>query len=213
MEAFRHQHLVYVPITKHASTSYRHLFRDQLGWQPMQTDEIDWTVDHVFGHLLHPYTRHLQGITECVQKYNLVHLVDDECFLTLLGTAVFDLHSYPLSAGFGDSLYKIDWILLDHHIYDSDYITRNFLQQHGIMIDTIPRLNTARPNEKVLLEKIQTVRDSKDLTNTLTYFYEQDVVLYDRVNRHSRYHELENLPWSECSWLTNYVPIKVEVDL
>jgi len=74
-------------------------------------------------------------------------------------------------------------------------------------------LNTARPNEKVLLEKIQTVRDSKDLTNTLTYFYEQDVVLYDRVNRHSRYHELENLPWSECSWLTNYVPIKVEVDL
>lgn len=213
MEAFRFNDLVYIPITKHASTSYRYLFREVLNWQEIQTDEIDWSTDHVFAHLLHPYTRHLKGITECILKYNLAELVDDNNFLKLLGTAVFDLHSYPLAPAFGDDLYKIDWILLDHHIYSSDYITLTFLKQHGIEVDSIPKLNTSRPEEKVLLEKIQQIRDESDLTGTLTYFYDQDVVLWDRVNRSSRYHELENLSWHDCSWLTNYNPIKTEVDL
>jgi len=214
MEAFRFNNLVYIPITKHASTSYRHLFRDILSWQEIQTDEIDWAQDHVFAHLLHPYTRHLKGITECVAKYNLLSLVDNDNFLKLLGTAVFDLHSYPLSVAFGDWLYKIDWILLDHHLYDADYLTLTFLQQHGISVDVIPKLNTSYPDQKILLEKIKKIRDDNDLTGTLTYFYEQDVVLYDRVNRYSKYHELNNnQSWDECSWLTNYSPVKTEVEL
>jgi len=214
MEAFRFNNLVYIPITKHASTSYRHLFKNVLEWQEIQTDEIDWSKDYVFAHLLHPYTRHLKGITECVAKYNLCSLVDNDNFLKLLGTAVFDLHSYPLSAAFGDWLYKIDWILLDHHIYDSDYLTLTFLNQHGVTLDAIPKLNISYPNEKELLEKIKKIRDANDLTGTLTYFYEQDVVLYDRVNRYSKYHELNNdRSWNECSWLTNYSPIKTKVEL
>jgi hypothetical protein len=214
MEAFRFNNLVYIPITKHASTSYRHLFRDILSWQEIQTDEIDWTHDYVFAHLLHPYTRHLKGITECVKKYNLDDFVDNENFLKLLGTAVFDLHSYPLSTAFGDKLYKIDWILLDHYIYDADYLTTTFLNQQGVSIDAIPKLNHSHPSERELLEKIKQIRDSNSLTGTLTYFYEEDVVLYDRVNRYSKYHELNNnRSWSECSWLTNYSPVKNEVEL
>ena len=115
-----------------------------------------------------------------------------------------------MATALGDKLYKIDWLLLDHYIYDSDYITTQFLKQHGVEIDSIPKLNSSYPNEKALLEKIEKIRDDNNLTGTLTYFYEQDVVLYDRVNRYSRYHELENMPWKECSWLTNYTPIKVE---
>jgi hypothetical protein len=214
MEAFRFNHLVYIPITKHASTSYRHLFKDLLRWQEIQTDEIDWNQDHVFAHLLHPYTRHLKGITECLLKYNLTSLVTNENFLKLLSTAVFDLHSYPLSTAFGDKLYKIDWLILDHSAYSGDYITINFLKQHGIIVDSIPKLNEGHPGGKKLLEKIQSIRDSNNLTGTLTYFYEQDVVLYDRVNRYSKYYELKNnRSWSECSWLTNYSPVKTVVEL
>ena len=88
-----------------------------------------------------------------------------------------------------------------------------FLKQHGVEIDSIPKLNPSRPEEKALLNKIQQLRDENDLTGTLTYFYEQDVVLWDRVNRHSRYHELENMPWQDCSWLTNYSTTKIEVEL
>jgi hypothetical protein len=214
MEAFRFNNLVYIPITKHASTSYRHLFRDILSWQEIQTDEIDWTHDYVFAHLLHPYTRHLKGITECVKNYRLNELVDNDNFLKLLGTAVFDLHSYPLSVAFGNDLYKIDWILLDHPIYNSNYLTLCFLNQNGVMIDEIPHMNSSFPDEKQLLEKIQHIRDSNNLTGTLTYFYEQDVILYDRVNRYSKYYELNNnRSWSECSWLTNYEPVKTQVEL
>jgi hypothetical protein len=205
MEAWRFNKLVYIPITKHASTSYIKLFRDQLKWQTIQSDEIDWEVDHVFAHLLQPYERHLKGITECVTKYELTELVDNDNFLKLLGTAVFDLHSYPLSVAFGDNFYKVDWILLDDSTFSGDYITKKLLASYGITVDEIPKLHkTIDVNKKQLLEKIRRIRDANDLTGTLTYFYEQDVVLYDRVNRNSRYHELENLPWQECSWLTNY---------
>ena len=205
MEAWRFNNLVYIPITKHASTSYTQLFRDQLSWQSIQSDEIDWDVDHVFAHLMQPYERHLKGITECLVKYNLTELVNNNNFLKLLGTAVFDLHSYPLSFAFGDNFYKVDWILLDDANVSGDAVTKKLLASYGIIVDSIPKLHeTTDPGKKQLLEKIRKIRDTNDLTGTLTYFYEQDVVLYDRVNRNSKYHELDNLPWQECSWLTNY---------
>jgi hypothetical protein len=206
MDAYRFNNLVYIPITKHASSSYIELFRNQLNWEPIQTDEIDWANNHVFSHLLHPYTRHLKGITECIQKYDLTELLDNKKFLTLLGTAVFDLHSYPLSTVFGEQLYKIDWLLLDHPQISGDYLTVKFLEHHGIKIfeGDIPKLHKAHNAQTKLLDKISEIRDQKDLTGTLTYFYDRDVVLYALVNQHTRFCEINNMPWKECSWLTNY---------
>jgi hypothetical protein len=206
MDAYRFNNLVYIPIPKHASSSYIELFRNQLNWLPIQTDTIDWANDHVFAHLLHPYTRHLKGITECIQKYDLIELLDDEKFLKLLGTAVFDLHSYPLATMFGDNLYKIDWLLLDHTEMSGDYITTKFLENYNIKIEEnkIPRLHTRYKHLIYVLEKIKEIRDQNDLTGTLTYFYDQDVVLYALVNQHTRFCEIDNLPWNECSWLNNY---------
>lgn len=204
MEAWRSNNLVYIPITKNASITYRNLFKN-LGWQEFQSDQINWDVDHVFAHLQDPYERHLKGITECLEKYNLFELVDNDNFLKLLGTAVFDLHSYPLAVAFGENFYKVDWILLDHPSYNPDDITKKFLAEHGIIVNDIPRLHqTTDVNKQNLLERIRKIRDGNKLTGTLTYFYEQDIVLYDKVNRNSQYHELENKSWKECSWLTNY---------
>jgi hypothetical protein len=206
MDAYRFNHLVYIPITKHASSSYTKLFGDQLNWEFIQTDSINWETDHVFSHLLHPYTRHLKGITECLWKYKLMDLVDNEKFLTLLGTAVFDLHSYPLATVFGKNLYKIDWLLLDHYEISGDYLTVKFLENQGIKIfeSDIPKLHKADINTTKLLNKISEIRDQQDLTGTLTYFYDQDVVLYALVNQYTKFCEINNLTWKECSWLTNY---------
>lgn len=207
MKIYRHKNLVYLPITKHASTSYTELFANRLNWKSSYSDLIDWETDYVFSHLLHPYTRHLKGITTCIQKYNLYDLVDNEKFLTLLGTAVFDLHSYPLSPALGENRFKIDWLLLDHPDVSGDYLTVKLLDSHGIKIspDLIPKMNVSNNNnDRDLLDKIRNIRDQNDLTGTLTYFYEQDMVLYGLVNESTKFCEIDNLSWNECSWLTNY---------
>lgn len=206
MNAYRFNQLVYIPISKQASSSYTELFARQLNWQPIQTDSIDWKADHVFSHLLHPYTRHLKGITECLIKYNLMDLVDNEKFLTLLGTAVFDLHSYPLATVFGEHVYDIDWLLLDHDKISGDYLTVKFLENQGINIaeSDIPKLGKSFAHATNLLNRISELRDRNNLTGTLTYFYDQDVVLYGLVNQYTKFGEIENIPWAECSWLNNY---------
>lgn len=206
MKIYRHKNLVYLPITKHASTSYSELFANQLKWEPSYSGSIDWETDHVFSHLLHPYTRHLKGITTCLQKYELRDLVDNKNFLKLLGTAVFDLHSYPLTPALGENRFKIDWLLLDHPDVSGDYLTVKLLDSYGIKIslDSIPKMNVNKENDKILLDKIRNIRDQNDLTGTLTYFYQQDIMLYGLVNQSTKFCEIDNLPWNECSWLNNY---------
>jgi hypothetical protein len=206
MKVFRHKNLVYLPITKNASTSYTELFSNQLKWQTSYIDLIDWEKDHVFSHLLHPYTRHLKGITTCLMTYQLHDLVDNNNFLKLLGTAVFDLHSYPLTPALGENVYKIDWLLLDHSEVSGDYLTVKLLESYDIKIteNDIPKLNIKSQHEKALLDKINQIRDQNNLTDTLTYFYEKDVFLYGLVNQSTKFCEIDHLPWSECSWLNNY---------
>jgi len=209
MRSYRYNNLVYIPFTKHASTSYTELFENKLNWEPTYSDLINWETDHVFAHLLHPYTRHLKGITECIANYGLHDFVGNNKFLKLLGTAVFDLHSYPLSPALGENRYKIDWLPLDHHKVSGGRLTIKLLKSHGIEIleSDIPNLNVKTKNEASLLAKISEIRDSQDLTGTLTYFYEQDVMLYGLVNQSLRFHEIDNLHWDQCSWLSNYKDI------
>jgi len=206
MLAYRYNNLVYIPFTKHASTSYTELFENKLKWERTPFDLINWETDHVFAHLLHPYTRHLKGITECIAKYELHDLVDNHKFLTLLGTAVFDLHSYPISYSLGEYRYKIDWLPLDNHKVSGNQLIIKLLESYGINIleSDIPRLNVKDKADSKLLAKISEIRDSQDLTGTLTYFYEQDVMLHGLVSQSLKFHEIENLTWDQCSWLTNY---------
>jgi hypothetical protein len=206
MQIYRYKNLVYLPITKHASTSYTELFVNRLKWQISHIDLVDWTTDHVFAHLLHPYTRHLKGISTCLTKYQLYDLVDNKNLLKLLSTAVFDLHSYPLTPALGENAFKIDWLLLDHHIVPGNQLTIKLLDSYGIKIteDDIPKLNTQSAYEKEIIDKISQIRNQHDLTGTLTYFYEKDVFLHGLVSQSTKFGEINNLPWTECSWLNNY---------
>ena len=215
MEALCRDNLVYVPITKNASTSYTHFFKNLLGWGSIQTDSIDWDKQHVFAHIMHPYKRHLKGTVQALYQYDLFDIVDDPRFLKLLGTAVFDLHSYPLSTVFAEKMMLIDWIMLDHPHVSSERCVKKLLQEHGIHIDenAIPGMNTSNNFFKKVSAKIENIRDQNDLSGTLTYFYDQDVYWYSQVWQHTLFYEMENLPWSECSWLKNYPRIEKEKQL
>ena len=205
MKALRFNNLVYIPITKHASSSYEQLFDKTLKWERIQTDRIDWQVDKVFAHIIHPYERHLKGIYQCLEKYRITDIINDPRFLKLLTTAVFDLHSYPLSVTFGDKIHAIDWLILDHHRISGNHITHKFLKSYGIDVEesTIPKMNSSTIQEKELINKIRQIRENNNLTGTLTYFYEQDVLLYNLVNQFTMFAELDNYHWDQVSWLAN----------
>jgi hypothetical protein len=204
MLAFRHEHLVYIPISKHASTSYVTLFRDKLKWQEVQTDSIDWYHDHVFAHIIHPYERHLKGTVQALIRYRLEHFIDDPKFVSLFTTAIFDLHAYPLSASFTvDQLYKIDWIFLDHATVPGDKLTCKFLSDQGIVINEqdIPMSNPADNQKKELTSRLRELRKDNPLVGELTYFYDIDVVLWNSVNERNHFTFVDSQNWDKCSWL------------
>ena len=205
MQAIRFNNLVYIPITKHASTSYTNLFKDRLGWERTQTHQIDWNQDRVFAHIIDPFERHLKGIFQCLVKYDLLDLLEHPKFKTLLGTAVFDLHSYPLSVSFGDNIHKIDWLLLDHPRYSGNYVTCKFLQSQGVNIKEtdIPQEHVGSPKSKQLIDQIRQLRTSNGLSGILYYFYEQDALLYNLVKNNTMLDKIETHAWDEISWLTN----------
>ena len=206
MLAYRHNQLVYIPISKHASTSYRNLFRYQLGWTEIQTDTIDWADDHVFSHIIDPYERHLKGTAEAMSQYNITDLIDDPRFLPLWTTAIFDIHSYPLFISFGENINKIDWLVLDHPTVSGNKITVKFLNDHGINISEsdIGIENSSSKTKKQLLEKLRELKNkNRAKFSTLTYFYDTDGVVYSKVMARTKFDCIDRLPWSQLSWLAN----------
>ena len=196
MEAYRYHNLVYVPIPKHATRSYVHFFTNTLFWSRIETEDINWNNDHVFAHIIHPYTRHTKGIVQALYQNNIEHLVDHNDFVKLLATALFDQHTYPITRMFStEQFYKIDWLLLDHFKVPGEEFTKALLADYGIDINTvdIPKLNQQNQIKKVLQTKLFEIHKQLPIQNSLIYLLEDDVNLYNKVNEHTRFCEIDNL--------------------
>jgi hypothetical protein len=207
MEAYRHKNLVYIPFPKHASRSYIHFFANVLGWQRTETYKVNWKDDQVFGHLMDPVKRHINGVVQALTQHELFHLVQSEDFKKLLRTSIFfDQHSYPLTRMLDlDQCYQIEWLPLDHKHVSGEDFTKYFLQGHGIDIDTsaIPKYNQSTPNEKSLRENI--LQEKEKIMDSLIWILQEDLNLYNKVNIHTRYFEIGNLPWQDISYKKNFV--------
>lgn len=210
MEALRFNNLVYIPTPKHASQSYKSLFANQLGWKNIESETIDWDSDHVFSHIIHPYSRHIKGTAQLLFQNNLGHLIDHFDFQKIFATAFFDHHSYPLVTMFGtEKAYQIDWIPLDNFLIDGDTMTKSLLRSVGIDNVDIPKINQANYSVKNLVTRLSKIHSTFNVENSLIYMYDDDLILYSKINENLRFHEVNNMPWSECSWLTNYSSARV----
>lgn len=209
MEAYRFKNLVYVPLPKHASKSYIYLFSNVLGWERTETCFVDWETDKVFAHLVHPITRYIKGSVQALTQNNLAHLVDLPDFAKLVSTSCFfDRHAYPLSVMLPLELcYKMEWLLLDHHLVTGEKFTQGFLRSHGIDIttDMIPKFNTSTVEKKIVAKKIKSLVDANNAIDSLIFFLQEDLNLYNQVHIHTHFYNLESKPWTEISYLTNYV--------
>ena len=148
------------------------------------SETIDWDNDIVIAHITHPYTRHLRGTAQFLEQNGLVSVIDDPKFNKFLIAGYFDHHSYPLTRMFGDKVWKINWLVLDHPTISGNTITCCFLKKHGIDLDEnqIPHANTSNHRKKLLLTRIKTLCEDNDYTNNGLYFLlDDDLRLYNNV--------------------------------
>lgn len=210
MEAWRFGNLVYIVITKHASTSFRSLFRDRLGWTETTHEAIVWNRDKAFAHIMDPVARHAKGTVEYIAQNNMWDILNDPKFETLLATACFDIHSYPISAQISQlDCYRVDWIMMDHPSISCNELTNKFLASHGINIglDQFPQLNTTAgkvesnkiAREKAL-EKVQELQRARNVKENLKYIYHKDIQLYDKIKSRTQWAQSD---WKHVSWLNN----------
>ena len=184
MRAYRNGHLVYIPIYKNAASSHEVLFGKMLNWEMILTETIDWSNDTVFAHISHPYQRHLRGTVQFLHMHHLESVIDDSRFNKFLISGYFDHHSYPLNQMFGDKMWKINWLLLDHPTVSGDTITCSFLKRQGIDLveNQIPHENISSDKSKLLLNRIKKLCEDNDYTNNgLFFLLDDDLRLYNNV--------------------------------
>lgn len=221
--AFRFENVVFVTNHKCASTYYSDLFT-KLGWEQVQTNEINLNDYKVFGLILHPFTRYFKGLAQslvdsCIESMSDTDVTwHKDCFKRLeerleypeyknflQNVTVTDMHSAPYQILFGNDLNTIDWIPLEAGDQDQikEYIEK-FLHAHGISIH-IPRndkrLNQATGIKKKLYGVMKELfADSNESHKWLVYYLFADDLKF--------YHTLiENFnpngaTWDEISWLS-----------
>jgi hypothetical protein len=207
MNAYRFKNLVYLPIPKHAYTSYSYFFHNVLGWEFIESYNINWEEDTIFCHLLNPSTRYVNGLLQALHDRKLTHLLESPDFSKLLSTCVFfDQHSYPLTRMFDiEQCYKIEWLLLDHPTVTGETFTKAFLTQFDIDIDVqqIPKLNQIRNKSKD--DRNQILHHTELMMNSIIHILQEDMNLYNKVTIHTHAHDLYTQPWQNISYKKNFV--------
>lgn len=170
--------LAYLPVTKNASMTFASLF-DQLGWASSQFDLLpeDYTV---FSHIRDPIDRHFKGTAEFILQSSLGYLIDNPAWQKVWATAVMDIHSYPVTWSLGKKADSIHWIPI-HNELDTNKITIDFLKQYDIFIDSITNINEGIPKRTEFYNRLIEVHKKLDAADTLTYFYDADIVLWNKV--------------------------------
>ena len=100
LSGFKFDNLVYVPVSKCASTYYGTLF-ENLGWKKLPLYNVDFNSVSAFGIIMDPITRYLKGITEWIWTADLLpsyvgDLENQDLFNRITSKLLFpDYHTLP----------------------------------------------------------------------------------------------------------------------
>jgi hypothetical protein len=186
--AYTHQHVAFLPVPKCASSAYKDLFHDQLGWQPVQLSEIDFDQVRVFSLIIHPLTRRLKGVVESISKsygYDfdaVLSALHDPCFLDFVTHVMMvDHHSTPYSLIWEPWFEKIHWIPMD--ILSPQELHKEiiqFLTSNNIHID-VPepkKLNISDAKKILVYQILQDKILSTEPPAELGLMFARDIKLY-----------------------------------
>jgi hypothetical protein len=177
MIVFTSGQVAYLPITINASCTFTNHFT-KLGWKKSQLDLLDDSYE-IFGHFRDPIERHFKGTAHFLFKHNITHLLDDPAWQKVWCTAVMDLHSYPIT--WATLNRRIDWIALYENVDVAEH-TRQWLDRRNIDLGEVEWAHKSNDVVKNLYDKLRNIElASKE--HTLTYFYDSDIVLWNKITR------------------------------
>ena len=152
--------IAYLKIAKNACSSWEYLLT-KMGWETQDLYIPKQPLDDLifFWLLREPDDRHTKGIVQYLIVEKLEHCLDNEFFQRLLVSAVFDEHSYNIHSMIpSEIIQRTNWFIIDHEIYDYEKLVRNFLQQHNILLPSVPKINASDPKQKNLQHKIKNLK-------------------------------------------------------
>jgi hypothetical protein len=181
MLVYTRDRTAYLPITINASSTFCNHFT-KLGWNRSQLDLLDDSYE-IFGHFRDPIERHFKGTAHFLIRHGITHLADDPVWQKVWKTAVMDLHSYPITwATVG---HKIHWIPI-HQNVDVVGTTAQWLSQRNIEIGEVQWMHKSDDLSIDLYTKLRNA-EMIDKEHTLTYFYDADIVLWNKIVRGLQY--------------------------
>jgi hypothetical protein len=186
------QNIVYVPVMKCANSYYVDLLHVQNGWTPVNLSDLDLDNIHLFGLLLHPFTRRVKGILENLcQSYDydykkLFLLLQQADFAKFLGKIIIlDAHTMPYSFIFGHLLEKINWIPMEPYTdIELQQQIKQFADAHTVNIklpNTINRINQSSPMKQQCFIELQKIYSQTRPPAELYQMFSRDLSLYHRL--------------------------------
>jgi len=197
--------MVYVRNLKCASTFFGSSFKNCWRWEAIRWDDIDWTYQHVFGHILDPLERRLKGIAEYVNMHNLNEMFHNNIdFQNFVKNVVsFDEHSSSYYDTFGNLMYHIDWIPISGYTHEQVIgFTERLMRHYGIR--TLKNwdwnnVHLTHPEKKATEQKLkQLCNVQSHIPRSITWYYERDIKMHQQIQKKF---DPAATHWSETSWL------------
>ena len=196
---YQFENLIYVPVLKCAHNYYTKFFRDRLGWKKVDLRNVDTASSNMFGLIMHPFSRHLKGMTqwfwEAYEYSDSLDQLDSDLskphIMKLLGSTILgDSHVVPYSFVFGNLLNQINWIPIDN-MSDEDIMKNviSFCEKHNCKITPptdIERSNTSSVQKLKLYNIIKSIFynqkiDNNEKIHILYYLYSEDLRFYQNL--------------------------------
>lgn len=198
-------HLVYVRNLKCASTFFGASFEKCWRWEPILWSNINWRIQHVFGHMLDPIERRFKGLAEYINMHGLNdNFQCNQQFQDFVKNAVvLDEHTSSYHDTFGNLVYHIDWIPLSDYTHEQVIgFTEKLMRHYGIRTLKnwdYSNVHHTHPQKKSIEQKLkQLCKEQGTWPQSVTWYLERDVKLYRHINQ--RFDPVAT-DWKDTSWL------------
>lgn len=199
--------LAYIPINKNGSKTYTASFLDA-GWSEhgITIEELEHSNIKPFAHIQDPLIRHTKGMVEWITSHKNEWMLDDLRLHPLLSTALFDIHTVPISFTMPDWLLKtIHWIPMSDKLVNiscknpvwsardramksrlgqpisTNELTLDFLKQHNELNVKISDVTEKIKNRVDLRDRLNKIKEKHE-THSLQYIYGVDLkIWYDCI--------------------------------
>ena len=200
---YKKNNLIYVSTPKCASTLYCNV-AEYNSWEKINFNDINWSLDHVFGFIMDPVELYLKGLAEDLDTDKHMELFKELFEMNLdrnRNITLLTAHSILISNRYQEYRHKIDWIPINSKP-NTEFFFKKLCNKHGIDVE-ISNTMSRHTSTQSKLERYQELKNMFGNFNETFYkIFSTDIDFYHTV--HTNFNP-NGQSWDEISWLKNYV--------